>query len=295
VKHQGKLVNAVAQVTKTGFTFLFERTTGKPLFDIVEKPVPASDVPGESAYPTQPFPVKPAPFTRQSFRAEDLTDVTPESRAYCGKLIEGATFGTLFTPIGTKPTVLFPGTNGGANWGGASFDPETHTLYVNSMDVGMIFKMVKMPQTSKLPYRTRGLGASRFWDTDLNPCQKPPWGSLTAINLDTGEFRWRSVLGVVDALLEKGVPPTGTSNIGGSMVTSGGLLFIGATNDSRFRAFDKDTGKELWTVRLPASAHATPMTFVSKKNKKQYVVIAAGGGNKYNSTYSDSLVAFCLP
>ncbi|MCU1260780.1 MAG: quinoprotein glucose dehydrogenase, partial [Bryobacterales bacterium] len=164
VLHDGKPVDAVAQVTKTGFTFLFERTTGKPLFDIVEKPVPASEVPGESAYPTQPFPVKPAPYARQSFRAEDLTDVTPESHAYCEKLIEGAAFGTLFTPIGLKPTVLFPGTNGGANWGGASFDPETHTLYVNSMDVGMIFRMTKMPETSQLPYRSRGVGASRFWD-----------------------------------------------------------------------------------------------------------------------------------
>jgi glucose dehydrogenase len=295
VLHDGKPVDAVAQVTKTGFTFLFDRTTGKPLFDIVEKPVPASEVPGESAYPTQPFPVKPAPYARQSFRAEDLTDVTPESHAYCEKLIEGAAFGTLFTPIGLKPTVLFPGTNGGANWGGASFDPETHTLYVNSMDVGMIFRMMKMPETSQLPYRSRGVGASRFWDKNRLPCQKPPWGNLTAINLDTGEFRWRSVLGVVDALLEKNVPPTGTSNIGGSMVTAGGLLFIGATDDSRFRAFDKDTGKELWTVKIPASAHATPMTFVSKKNKKQYVVIAAGGGNKYNDKFSDSLVAFSLP
>ncbi|MDQ1468653.1 MAG: hypothetical protein QOJ99_133 [Bryobacterales bacterium] len=294
VRHEGKLVDAVAQVTKTGFTFVFERTTGKPLFDIQERPVPASDVPGESAFATQPFPVKPAPFARQSFRAEDLTDVTPESRAYCGKLIEGAVFGSLFTPISLKPTVLFPGTNGGANWGGASWDPETHTLYVNSMDVGMIFKMVKMPETSKLPYRTRGLGASRFWDTNQYPCQKPPWGTLTAINLDTGEFRWRVVLGVVDDLIDKKLPPTGTSNIGGSMVTAGGLVFIGATNDSRFRAFDKDTGKEVWTVRLPASAHATPMTFLSKKDNKQYVVIAAGGGNKYNNTYSDSLVAFAL-
>jgi glucose dehydrogenase len=295
VRRQGKLVDAVAQVTKTGFTFLFERATGKPLFEIVERPVPASDVPGESAYPTQPFPVKPPPFTRQSFRAEDLTDVTPESRVYCAKLIEGAVFGTLFTPIGIKPTVLFPGTNGGANWGGASFDPETHTLYVNSMDVGMIFRMAKMPDGSQLPFRTRGLGASRFWDPQRYPCQKPPWGHLTAIDLDTGEFRWRSVLGVVDSLLEKNVPPTGTSNIGGSMVTAGGLIFIGATDDSRFRAFDKDTGKELWTVRVPASAHATPMTFVSKKTKKQYVVVAAGGGNKYNDKYSDSLVAFSLP
>src|SRR6185295_11275453 len=115
-RRDGKTIDAVAQVTKTGFTFLFERASGKPLFDIVEKPVPASEVPGEAAWPTQPFPVKPAPFIRQSFKAEELTDVTPESRAYCSKLIEGAVFGTLFTPLGLQPTVLFPGTNGGANW-----------------------------------------------------------------------------------------------------------------------------------------------------------------------------------
>lgn len=295
VRHEGKLVDAVAQVTKTGFTFLFERTTGKPLFDIVEKPVPASEIPGESTFQTQPFPVKPPPYARQRFRPEELTDVTPESRAYCAKLIEGAVFGDLFTPVSMKPTVLFPGTNGGANWGGASFDPESHTLYVNSMDVGMISRMIKMPAGSKSPYRTRSVGGSRFWDQQRYPCQKPPWGHLTAINLDTGEFRWRSVLGVVDALLEKNVPPTGTSNMGGSIVTAGGLVFIGATDDSRFRAFDKDTGKELWTVRVPASAHATPMTFYSKKTKKQYVIIAAGGGNKYNDKYSDALVAFSLP
>ncbi len=295
VLREGKLTDAVAQVTKTGFTFLFERETGKPLFDIVEKAVPQSTVPGEATYPTQPFPVKPAPFTRQSMKPEELTNVTPESRAYCAELTKGAVFGTLFTPPGIDPTVLFPGTNGGANWGGASYDPETHTLYVNSMDVGMITRLVKAPAGSKVPYRARSVGGSRFWDKNRWPCQKPPWGHLTAINLDTGEFRWRSVLGVVDALLKKGIPPTGTSNIGGSIVTAGGLVFIGATDDSRFRAFDKDTGKELWTVKLPASAHATPMTFYSNKTGKQYVIIAAGGGNKYNDTYSDSLVAYTLP
>ena len=179
-------------------------------------------------------------------------------------------FGGIFTPIGMKPTVLFPGTNGGANWGGGSFDPETHTLYVNSMDVGMLYHMVKRPEGSLIPYRPQGSGTpnSRFWDPELYPCQKPPWGHLTAIDLDRGEFRWRSVLGVVDELLAKGIPPTGTSNLGGSIVTAGGLVFIGATNDSRFRAFDKDTGKELWVTRLPASAHATPMTFTGAKTGK---------------------------
>src|SRR3954452_12347912 len=189
VRRDGKMVDAVAQVTKTGFAFVFERTTGKPLFDIVEKPVPPSEVPGESAWTTQPFPVKPAPYIRQSFKPEGLTDVTPESRADCSKQIEGALLGMIFTPIGLKPTVLFPGTNGGANWGGASFDPETHTLYVNSIDVGMLFRMGARPEGSEIPYRAQGLGSpnSRFWDPDLIPCQRPPWGFLTAINLDEGE------------------------------------------------------------------------------------------------------------
>ena len=297
VRHDGQLIDAVAQVTKTGFTFLFDRVTGEPLFPIEEVPVPKSEIPGEEAYPTQPRPLKPPPYARQGMTRAELTDVTPESRAYCEQLIQGAELGNIFTPIGLKPTVLFPGTNGGANWGGASFDPETHTLYVNSMDVGMVLHMVKRPEGSEIPFRPQGSGSpnSRFWDQDLNPCQKPPWGFLTAIDLDTGEFRWRSVLGVVDKLLEKGVPPTGSPNLGGSLVTAGGLVFIGATNDSRFRAFDKDTGKELWVTRLPASAHATPMTFAGKRTGKQFVVIASGGGNKYNRQYSDSLMAFALP
>lgn len=297
VRHNGKPVDAVAQVTKTGFTFLFDRVTGKPLFDIIEKPVPQSEIPGEVTWPTQPVPVRPLPFARQTFQASELTDVTAESRAFCGKIIDGALLGGLFTPVGLRTTVLFPGTNGGANWGGASFDPQTHTLYVNSMDAGQVFKMVKNREGATLPYRTQGVGTpnSRFWDDKMYPCQKPPWGQLTAINLDTGEFRWQSVLGVVDELVAKGIAATGTANIGGSIVTAGGLVFIAATNDSRFRAFDKDTGKELWVTRLPASGHATPITYLAGKSKKQFVVIAAGGGNKYNNTFSDSLVAFTLP
>ena len=297
VRRDGKDIPAVAQVTKTGFTFVFDRVTGKPLFDIEEKPAATSEVPGEQPWPTQPRPVAPPPYARQGMRLDELTDVTPESRAYCKKLIEGAVLGDLFTPIGMKPTVLFPGTNGGANWGGASYDPETHTLYVNSMDVGMLYHQEKRPTEAVIPFRNRGSGTpnSRFWDPKLWPCQKPPWGHLTAIDLDHGTFRWRSVLGVTDELAAKGLPPTGAPNLGGSIVTAGGIIFIGATNDARFRAFDKDTGKELWVTKLPASAHATPMTFVGKKSGKQYIVIAAGGGNKYSDVFSDSLVAFALP
>jgi quinoprotein glucose dehydrogenase len=295
VRREGKIIPAVAQATKTGFVFVFDRVSGEPLFPIEERPVPKSPLPGEAAWPTQPIPLKPPPFARQSMKREELTTVTPESRARCEEMLKDAVFGELYQPLGEKTTILFPGTNGGSNWPGPSYDPETRTLYVNSMDVGMIFRMEK--RDGVVPYRARSLGpgGDRFWDLDMNPCQQPPWGHLTAINLDTGEFRWRSVLGVVDKLIENGIPPTGTSNIGGSIVTAGGLVFIGATNDSRFRAFDKDTGKELWVTRLPASAHASPMTYVGKKTGKQFIVIAAGGGNKYNNSYSDELVAFSLP
>jgi glucose dehydrogenase len=293
----GKDIPAVAQVTKTGFLFVLDRLTGKPLFDVEERPVPQSTVPGEQTWPTQPFPVKPPPYARQTMTWDELTDVTPESRAECRKLIDGAATGPMFRPIGLAYTVMFPGTNGGANWGGASYDPVSNLLFVNSMDVGALYKLAPRPEGSKIPYRPMGRGtqSSRFWDHNLYPCQKPPWGFLTAIDLDKGEFRWRVTLGVVDELIARGIPPTGAPNLGGSIATAGGLVFIGATNDSRFRAFDKDTGKELWVTRLPASAHATPMTFMGKKTGKQFVVIAAGGGNKYNSTYSDSLVAYSLP
>ncbi len=293
----GKTIDAVVQVTKTGFTFIFDRVTGEPVFPIEEAPVPASQTPGEQSSPTQPRPVKPPPYLRQGMTVDELTNVTPESRAYCAQLIQGAVFGKIFTPIGLRPTVLFPGTNGGANWGGASYDPQTHTIYVNSMDVGMMYHMVARPADAEIPYRQRGSGSpnSRFWDPDLLPCQQPPWGALTAIDLDQGSFRWRSVLGVVDKLIARGLPPTGAPNLGGSLTTAGGLVFIGATNDSRFRAFDKDTGKQLWVTKLPASAHASPMTFRGEKSGRQYIVVAAGGGNKYNEMFSDSLIAFALP
>jgi quinoprotein glucose dehydrogenase len=297
LKRDGVTTPAVVQITKTGFTFVFDRRNGRPLFPIEERPVPPSRIPGEQAWPTQPVPLKPPPFARQGMRREELTTVTPESRRRCEQMLEGATIGSLFTPLGPETTVLFPGTNGGANWPGPSFDPETSTLFVNSMDVGMIFRMDERPAGSVVPYRARSPlpGADRFWDLNKYPCQQPPWAHLTAIDLRSGEFRWRTVLGVIDELTAQGIPPTGTSNLGGSLVTAGGLVFIGATNDSRFRAFDKDSGRELWETRLPASAHAAPMTFRARGSGRQHVVIAAGGGNKYNTVYSDELVAFRLP
>jgi quinoprotein glucose dehydrogenase len=294
IRHDGHIVDAVAQATKTGFVFLLDRETGKPLFDVEERPVTKSPIPGEQSWPTQPFPLKPPPFARQTMRLDELTDVTPESRAECLAMIRDANVDAhLFDPITGKTTVMFPGTNGGSNWGGGSFDPATGTLYVNSMDVASVMRIVKRPEDSLLPYRNQGFG--RFWDSNGYPCQKPPWGTLTAIDLNKGEFRWQVRLGEFDELTERGVPKTGTPNLGGSIVTAGGLVFIGATNDGKFRAFDKDTGEELWVTRLPASAHATPMTFTGPKSGRQFIVVSAGGGNKYNKTFSGKLMVFALP
>lgn len=272
----------VAQITKMGLLFVFHRLTGKPLFPIEERSVPASSVRGEKTSAKQPFPTLPPPFARNSFRPDEIRADSP----FCQGLIKDAATGGPYTPIGTRATVVFPGTNGGANWGGASFDPRTSTLYVNSMDVGMIQRMfsrnaVDMP-------RSRGLGTvdGRFWDRELKPCQKPPWGHLTAINMRTGRFRWRSILGD---------PVTGSPNIGGSLATAGDLVFIGATNDAKFRAFDSRNGKLLWEENLPASAFATPMTYRAGTEGKQFVVIAAGGGNDYSDTVSDKLIAYSLP
>lgn len=293
VRHDGRMADAVAQATKTGFVFLLDRETGKPLFDVEERPVPKSTIPGEQSWPTQPYPVKPPPFARQSMRRDDLTTVTPESRAECEAMIKDAVVETkLFDPIGERTQVMFPGTNGGSNWGGGSFDPTTGTLYVNSMDVAGFMRMVKR-DGAKIPYRNQGFG--RFWDKNLYPCQQPPWGSLTAVDLNKGEIRWRSTLGEYDELTARGIPKTGASNLGGSIVTAGGLVFIGATNDAKFRAFDKDTGEELWMTRLPASAHATPMTYLGPRSGRQFVAVAVGGGNKYNNEFMGKLYVFAVP
>ena len=294
VKQNGKNVPAVVVETKSGMAFVFDRVTGKPVWPIVETAVPPSDVPGEQASPTQPIPSKPAPFARTKFTEDDLANISQEAHDYCAGLLKGTTLGSVYTPVGLKPTLFWPGSLGGANWGSGAFDPETHLFYINSSDNGNFQYMAKAPEGSEVAYRSRGVvkGTSKFVDKDGYPCQRPPWGSLTAIDMDTGEFKWQSTLGVVDALLAKGIPPTGVSNLGGPLVTGGGLVFIGATNDSRFRAFDKKTGKEIWTVMLPAAAHSTPMTYTGPASKKQFVVIAAGGGGK---KYSDTLVAYSLP
>ena len=295
VGRQGKTVPAVAQITKMGFLFLFHRVTGKPLFRIEERSVPASPVPGEEAWPTQPVPLKPPAVARQGMTPGEINRLDPRTEAECRTILEKATLGKMYQPPGLEYTVLFPGTNGGPNWGGASYDPTLNWMFVNSMDVGQVIKMVEGRAGSRLPFMARGIRQGRFWDSRRLPCQAPPWGTLTAIDLNRGSFRWQVPLGLVEELEARGITGTGAPNLGGSIVTAGGLVFIAATNDRRFRAFHSETGRELWVTRLDFSGHATPMTFWSKHLKKQLVVIAAGGGNKYNESYGDALVAFALP
>lgn len=294
VKHNGRPIDAVAQVTKTGYVFLFDRETGKPLFAVEEKPVPASDVPGEQASPTQPIPVKPPPVAAQFFDETNVTDIGKANRESVLAQLRKFRMGPAFQPPSLKGSVAIPGLLGGANWSGASFDPTTGCLYVNSNNLPNVITLVDdrvSRQRRYGPYRHEGYRFLR--DYEGYPAIKPPWGVLTAIDLNTGEFAWQSTLGQYAALTARGVPRTGTENLGGTIVTAGGLVFIAATKDERIRAFDKRTGKLLWEHALPSGGYATPSTYMV--NGRQYVVIAAAGAGKMETTSGDSFVAFALP
>lgn len=291
ITHNGKKTDAVAQVSKTGYVYLLDRQTGKPLFEIEEKPAPASDVSGERAAATQPIPVKPKSFARTDLTFNDLSNLNPEARDYAVETFKKSRSGPQFTPIGNQPTLIMPGLLGGANWSGASFDPATGLLYVNSNDLPSLIGLLPSNQGSTYPVKNTGY--HRFWDPQGYPAITPPWGSLTAINLNTGDFAWQVSLGEFEELTKKGILPTGAPNLGGSVVTAGGLVFIASTQDEKFRAFDKETGKILWETKLPAGGYASPTTYTV--GGKQYVVIAAGGGGKMLTKSADYLLAFALP
>jgi len=300
VVRKGHKIPVVAEIGKTSLLYILDRRTGKPIYDVEERPVPASDVEGEQSWPTQPFPVKPGPLARNSFKADEVAKVTPEHEKFCTELLakEGGMHNLgPFTPYGASLSVVFPGTLGGSNWNPMSFDPKLGYLFINTQDLGGIGKVVKNKDGSRTPYsRTSPLGpVGRFWDRDKGwPCQEPPWGRLFAVNVNTGEIAWESVLGVTDELPE-GKQKTGRPNIGGSLATTGGLVFIGATTDSRFRAFDSKTGKELWVTKLEASAHSAPMTFRGKDGRQYVVVVATGGGFLADTPTADIVAAFALP
>ncbi|MBN8824499.1 MULTISPECIES: PQQ-binding-like beta-propeller repeat protein [unclassified Spirosoma] len=382
VVHDGKKVDAVSVLSKQGFLFVFDRVTGKPLFPIEERPMPASTVPGEKAWPTQPIPLKPAPFTRQSFSESDINDFVTDRDTIVAQLRRWQS-GKEFIPLPLSPnrTVFFPGTDGGAQWGGAAVD-EAGIMYVPAKQIPVTMGLVPTPasptsaavvdRTGSQLYQThcaschgqdregshdgsypalirisqkrnetsvaqvlakgQGMmpafthlkeaerraivdflfgkttsvaskedlntspyhhtGFTRWYDRAGYPVSRPPWGTLTAIDMNTGEHRWQVPLGEYPELVAKGVPPTGTDNYGAPAVTAGGLLFIASSRDELIRAFDRKTGRELWRAKLPAAGYASPSTYAV--NGKQYVVIACGGG-KLKTKSGDRYVAFALP
>lgn len=296
VRHGAKKIPAVVVTSKTGLIFILNRKDGKPIYGATEKPVPASDVPGEFSVNTQPFPAKPAPLAKMSFDPKDIATVTPEHQKFCENLLKsdgGMHNDGPFTRYGLKTAIVFPGTLGATNWHGGSYDPKLNYVFYNTIELADIGKDTPAPAGSPWPYQRAGYG--RFWDGDKYwPCQLPPWGQMVALNLDTGEYAWRVPLGIIPELDAKGVHNTGTMNMGGSIATAGGLVFISATNDHHFRAFESKTGKVLWDVEMESGAYATPITYKAKDGK-QYVVIVATGGGYYDKTGGDSVAAYALP
>jgi len=305
VTRNGRKIPAVAEVTKLGMVFILDRLTGKPLYNVEERPVPKSPVPDEESWPTQPFTTKPPPLIRLSVTRSEITSVTPESRKFCldwwdkeDMHNEGP-----YSAYGISGTsVIFPGTIGGGNWGGMAYNPQLGLIFVNFTNLATLGKMLPPKPGANGPAGTEyhnDLAYTRFSDPKGFPCQLPPWGEFAAVNVNTGDVAWKVPLGVVDELEALGVHNTGTPNIGGPMATATGLVFIGATRDSRFRAFDAKTGKIIWETKLDAPAAASPITYRGKDGK-QYVVIAAGGPSDAGRgtpivLYPQRLVAFSLP
>lgn len=295
----GRRVPAVAVITKMGFVFVLDRLTGKPLFPVEERAVPQSDVPGEATWPTQPFPLKPPALARQTLARAELSRVTPESERFCAALFDRLISKGMYTPVGLKPTLNFPGFHGGGNWSGGSFDPSSGLLFVNMNEDAAMGEMTPQASDAAVPYMRQGRFEEYAWFRDPKgwPCQQPPWGTLSAVDLNRGEVVWKVPLGIVEELEARGIRDTGTQNLGGPVVTAGGLVFIAATTDRLFRAFDAKTGKVLWQAKLEAGGHATPMTYMTKGGR-QFVVIAAGGGGflrALSPALSDTLVAYALP
>jgi quinoprotein glucose dehydrogenase len=290
VVRDGKKIAAVVAVSKPGLMFFLDRATGKPIYPVREKAVPQSDVPGEQTWPTQPFPVKPPPLARQNMKPEELFTGEPAHEKFCRDLV--ARIGGIhnegpYTPYSsTEFRVIFPGQQGGPNYGGVSIDPRLGYVFVNIRNVAGMGRMDKSKEGDLVAYRRfspLGPGSvnARFWDpSNQLPCQQPPWAELMAVAANTGDIAWRVPLGTSDEMEAKGVLNTGAFGQGGSIATAGDLVFIAGTNDKRFRAFDSRTGKLLWETKLDAEGHTNPMTYLAR-NGKQYVVIVSSGLNAF--------------
>ncbi len=290
IVQRGRRIPAVVTVAKSGLMFFLHRETGKPVYPVEERPVPQSDIPGEATWPTQPFPLKPPPLSRLGIQPDEIFTGEPGHEKFCRDLV--AQIGGIhnlgpYTPYSSREyRIVFPGQQGGPNFGGVAVDPATNYVFVNSRDVGGLGKMEKTPEGDQVAYRRvsplgRGTVNARFWNPQTNlPCQPPPWAHLMAVDANTGDIAWKVVLGTSDELEAKGIKNTGAFGQGGPMATAGGLVFIAGTIDRRFRAFDSRTGALLWETRMDAEGHTTPMTYMAS-NGKQYVVVMTTGLNAY--------------
>lgn len=294
VHRDGKTIPALVIVNKTGLMFVLDRVTGKPLFPVVEKPVPASEVPGEHASPTQPFPERPEPLAPMTVQ---LYHDLPEHAAWCKSYVEDNHMLLAQRPY-TPPafnrySVNLPGTHGGVNYGGGTFDPKLSLFVVNVNNLGQPMRIVPDPSGG---YSNAGqfAGVARFWNPEKHlPCTEPPWGELVAVDVNTGKIAWRSTLGVTDSF-PAGKQHTGRPGLGGPISTAGGVTFIGATDDARFRAFNTKTGQEVWTYRLPASAESIPITYGDEHGAQYVAIVATGGGLLRAPLLSDELIVFKL-
>ena len=314
MRRNGRSVPALAQATKTGFLFILDRETGKPLLPVEERPVPRSDVPGEKAWPTQPFPTLPRPLSLTSFDPANVFGITEAGRSYCREQLSGARSTGIFTPPSTTKTVVFPGNIGGSNWSGVAIDP---VRQVAVLPTNRLITLVELIPRANL--RERASSGTRFDEfaaqsgtaygmrrrhlisPDGVPCNPPPWGVLSAVDLRTGAVKWERPFGMVARYATTpGSDKWGSPNLGGAMITGGGIIFATGALDHSMHAYDVETGRELWAASLPAGVHATPMTYVTASGR-QFVVVAAGGHRELHAAAGDFdkpgdyIVAYALP
>ena len=308
VTREGNVVPAVVVATKMGHLFVLHRETGAPLFPVEERPVPRSTVPGEEAWPTQPFPVRPRALAPSRLTAAEAWGPTPDEREACRTKMARLRSEGLFTPPSLEGTIVFPGFVGGVNWGSVSHDPARGLVIVPTNRLPFVVRLI--PRDRFPAERAAGGGVGEFatqagtpygmfrevlLSPQGAPCSAPPWGALAAVDLGTGDVRWEVPLGISpEVASQPAAREWGSVNLGGALVTAGGLVFIAAARDTSLRAFDVETGRVLWTGALPASAQATPMTYRTASGK-QLVVIAAGGHSGLRSRMGDYVVAFELP
>jgi quinoprotein glucose dehydrogenase len=294
VHKDGKTIPAVLTVNKNSLAFILNRVTGKPIFGVEERAVPQSRVPGEQTSPTQPFPVKPEPLAQNTLSRDNLYKGEPEHQAYCEKLVDDnhMALGGPFLPPGyNEITVSPPGTQGGVNFYGGSFDPKLHLFVANVNNLFQPMHVSKKPDGTFV----NDYGVRRFWDPDKKlPCGPAPWGQLVAVNVDTGDVVYRKTLGVTESF-PAGMQDTGRPGLGGTILTASGLTFVGATDDFRFRAFATATGEKLWEVKLPASVTATPVTYKGSDGRQFVAAMDTGGSQTGSLVTNDEVIAFALP